>query len=316
QWQASLERNQIDITSVHQGYLLDLGSGVRVEVLDSRTLLPVAGAIVRLKGAYAEERLGRLADLSTPRIQRREYQLTAQTGRDGVVVVEAFGSDAGARWMAEQAMRLAGRAPTHVVLTHFHRDHTGGLRGATALSDPEILATPVTRDLVLARNENVPSAILDRVRELDTIRPTEIDLGDRSITVVPRRGHTASDVTVEISDPSIVFCGDLVWNQMFPNYVDAIPSRLTQAVRLIRAGNHSTYVPGHGPLADAAAIDRYVGLLDDVEAKARRAIERGITPEQAAAQYRLPPMALGWTSFSDSYFATALGAWMRELGVP
>lgn len=237
-------------------------------------------------------------------------------GRNGVVVVEAFGSDAGARWMAEQAMRLAGRAPTHVVLTHFHRDHTGGLRGATALSDPEILATPVTRDLVLARNENVPSAILDRVRELDTIRPTEIDLGDRSITVVPRRGHTASDVTVEISDPSIVFCGDLVWNQMFPNYVDAIPSRLTQAVRLIRAGNHSTYVPGHGPLADAAAIDRYVGLLDDVEAKARRAIERGITPEQAAAQYRLPPMALGWTSFSDSYFATALGAWMRELGAP
>ena len=31
-------------------------------------------------------------------------------GRAGVLVVESFGSDAGARWMAEQAPRLAGRA--------------------------------------------------------------------------------------------------------------------------------------------------------------------------------------------------------------
>ncbi|MBT7123946.1 MAG: twin-arginine translocation signal domain-containing protein, partial [Gemmatimonadales bacterium] len=33
------------------------------------------------------------------------------SGRAGVVVIEAFGSDDGARWMAQQALRLAGRAP-------------------------------------------------------------------------------------------------------------------------------------------------------------------------------------------------------------
>jgi len=237
-------------------------------------------------------------------------------GRSGVVIVEAFASDAGSRWMAERAAELTGRAPTHVVLTHYHGDHTGGLSGVTALGSPEILATPVTRDLVMERNQGAPSAILDRVQPLDTIRPTEIDLGDRSLIVVPRRGHTNSDITIQLLDPSVVFCGDLVWNRMFPNYVDATPSRLTQAVQLIRAGDASTYVPGHGPLADNTAMDRYIGLLQDVETAARRAIERGMTAQEAGAEYRLPAGLQEWTLFNPVYFERAIGAWMNELGTP
>ena len=34
QWQAGVERNEIDVVSVHQGYRLDLGSGVMAEVLN------------------------------------------------------------------------------------------------------------------------------------------------------------------------------------------------------------------------------------------------------------------------------------------
>lgn len=237
-------------------------------------------------------------------------------GRDGVVVVEAFRSDAGARWMAEQAFRLAGRLPTHVVLTHFHGDHTGGLRGATAIGSPEVLATSVTRDLTLERNDGAPSGILEDVHLLDTIRPSEIDLGDRSVVVVPRRGHTHSDVTIELSDPSVIFCGDLVWNQMFPNYVDAEPSRLSKAVRLLRAADADTYVPGHGPLADRAALDVYLGLLDDVEAAANRAMDRGMTAEQAGDEYRLPAGLEDWILFNPTYFTQAIGAWMTEMGEP
>ena len=235
-------------------------------------------------------------------------------GRNGVVVIEAFGSDEGARWMTEQARRLTGMSPTHVVLTHYHGDHTGGLRGAVE-GDVELLATPVTRDLT-RENENAPNPILNFATPLDTIRPTEIDLGNRSLIIVPRRGHTDSDVTIEVPDPSVVFCGDLVWNGMFPNYMDATPSRLTQAVRLMRASDASTYVPGHGPLADAALLDRYIDLLDDVEAAALRAMERGITADQAGSEYRLPAGMAHWELFRSEYFATAIGAWMTELGAP
>jgi glyoxylase-like metal-dependent hydrolase (beta-lactamase superfamily II) len=236
-------------------------------------------------------------------------------GRSGVVVIEACGSDDGARWMAAEATRLAGRPPTHVVLTHFHGDHTGGLRGALSAGAPTILATGVTRDASRA-NRDAPAEILDRVTLLDHIRPTEIDLGDRSLIVVPRRGHTDSDVTIEVTDPSVVFCGDLVWNGMFPNYVDARPSRLSQAVRLLRVGGASTFVPGHGALAGPDDVDRYLDLLDDVEAAARRALERGLTAKEAGARYRLPAALAQWVLFNPDYFERALGAWMAELRSP
>lgn len=235
-------------------------------------------------------------------------------GRSGVVLIEAFASDEGFEWMAEQARRLTGRDPTHVVVTHYHSDHTAGL-GAAGRSGAEILATPVTRDLTRT-NENVPNPVLNRATPMDTIRPTEIDLGDRSLIVVPRRGHTDSDVTIEISAPAVVFCGDLVWNEMFPNYIDATPVRLTQAVTLMRASEAPIYVPGHGPLADLPALDRYLELLLDVEAAARRAIQEGMTAEEAGKVYRLPEGMRSWTPFGDTYFARAIGAWMNELGRP
>ena len=234
-------------------------------------------------------------------------------GRAGVLLVEAFGSDEGSRWMVEQARTLTGRLPTHVILTHHHADHTRGLRAAAAATDVA-LATSETRDRVFEREPELAEATGSRVEVLDDRRPTEIDLGDRSLVVVPRRGHTRSDVTVEVFDASVAFCGDLVWNGMFPNYVDAAPLRLSQAVRVLRARGMGTYVSGHGTMADPEAVDRYIALLDDVEAVARRALERGETAEAAGARYRLPAGMEDWVLFDPGYLVRAIGAWMRELG--
>lgn len=235
-------------------------------------------------------------------------------GRSGVVLIEAFGSDQGFEWMAEQARRLTGREPTHVILTHYHADHTGGLQ-AVGRSGAELLATPITRDATRT-NRGAPNPVLNGATPLDYIRPTEIDLGDRSLVIVPRRGHTDSDVTVEVSDPAVVFCGDLVWNRMFPNYMDATPSRLTQAVTLIRATPASTFVPGHGPLLDVTQLDRYLGLLRHVEAAARQALQDGMTAQEAGDAYRPLPEVRDWVLFNDDYYTRAISAWMEELTVP
>ena len=48
------------------------------------------------------------------------------------------------------------------------------------------------------------------------------------------RATRPSDVSIEVDDPSLVFCGNLVWNGIFPNYVDAAPSALTPSVKALR----------------------------------------------------------------------------------
>ncbi|MGD8280740.1 MAG: MBL fold metallo-hydrolase [Gemmatimonadota bacterium] len=234
-------------------------------------------------------------------------------GRAGVAVIESFATARGAAWMVDQARNLTGRSPTHVILTHYHADHTAGLAGSTEEADVDVVVSERTRDLIRERIDGVPGEILADAEILVGRRPSELELGDRSAILVHRRGHTESDLTVEVPDVSVTFCGDLVWNAMFPNYVDAIPSRLSREVQVLRLMGATTYVPGHGPLADAAAIDGYMTLLDSVEEAARAATERGMSAEEAGTEYSLPAGFEDWTLFSPGYFATAIGAWMREL---
>ncbi len=234
-------------------------------------------------------------------------------GRSGTLIIEAFATDTGAEWMAAQARALTGRAPTHVVVTHFHADHAAGLRGVVTGADVVLHLTGTTNELVRTRNQDPPAALLDRARRIPADRVTRLDLGGRTASISPADGHTASDVSIRVSDPDVVFCGDLVWNGMFPNYVDATPSRLSRSVRSLQAARAATYVPGHGGIASPRELDAYLDLLDDVENAARRAITAGRTAEEAGAAYRLPASLADWTLFNPRYFERAIGAWMREL---
>ncbi len=237
-------------------------------------------------------------------------------GRSGVLVVEAFNTDQGARWMAAQARALTGRAPTHVVVTHYHADHAAGVRGVFDTADVVLLATNETRDTAAARNREAPVALLQRATMLGPDDPTVLDLGGRRVSIVPRGGHTRSDVSVHVEEPRVVYAGDLHWNGMFPNFVDAIPSRLMASVRALRTGGGSDFVPGHGALASAADLDRYVTVLDLVEAAARRAHAAGTPPAEAAAAFRIPEALGEWRLFSANYFERAIAAWSRELSAP
>ena len=133
-----------------------------------------------------------------------------------------------------------------------------GVAGYLDANDhPVIRSTERTRNLVIERNQTPPDP--DRVAAvkgavmLSAMEPTIIDLGGRSVKLIPRGGHTDSDVTLELDDPSIVFCGDLVWNSMFPNFVDTVPTKMIASVKAFKRARATAYVPGHGPLAKPGA---------------------------------------------------------------
>ena len=229
-------------------------------------------------------------------------------GRNQVLLLEAFATPEGARWLAETAQKLTGRRPGLALVTHFHGDHTGGIPGYAADTMPlTVRSTATTRELLQDKTP-LPEAVIPE--DL----PTELDLGGRVVKLTPRMGHTPSDVTIEVTDPHVMFCGDLVWNGMFPNYRDAIPSKKAASVRALLATGDVPYVPGHGNMATRGDIERYLTLLDDVGEKARDAIAKGIPLDQAADAYHLPAGFESWVMFSPTYFKVAFQAWGKEMG--
>jgi glyoxylase-like metal-dependent hydrolase (beta-lactamase superfamily II) len=186
------------------------------------------------------------------------------------------------------------------------------------MGNPDLMSTATTRDLVLERYadrvDDAARRIWADVTLVGMQRPGTIDLGGRVARLVPRTGHTDSDVTVELEGESVVWCGDLVWNGMFPNYMDATPSRLSESVLDLAGGKWVTYVPGHGPLADPDDMGRYVAVIDSVEEAAHRALGEGWSAEEAGERFRIPVELGEWTLFSPQYFGRAIGAWLQELG--
>jgi glyoxylase-like metal-dependent hydrolase (beta-lactamase superfamily II) len=130
---------------------------------------------------------------------------------------------------------------------------------------------------------------------------------------VPRSGHTESDVSLELDDPGIVFCGDLFWNAMFPNYVDAIPTKLAVSVRALRRDGDTVYVPGHGSIGRTADYDRYIGMLETVEHGARAGYAAGTPAADAARAFTLPSSLGPWTLFGATFYQRAFEAWYRDL---
>jgi glyoxylase-like metal-dependent hydrolase (beta-lactamase superfamily II) len=237
-------------------------------------------------------------------------------GRAGVLVIEGLMTVAGARWLGEQARRLTGKWPSHLVCTHYHGDHVNGLVGyAGEGAHLGVYLTAVTRDQA---GSNTPTdamrtSALATAIVVDPTSPSTIDLGGRTVRLVPRAGHTASDLSIELDDPMVTFCGDLVWNAMFPNYVDAQPRALAQSVHALRRGRGARYIPGHGPVASEADVTRYLDMLGEVETAARRAVAAGIASVDAAATFRMPSSLGEWAMFSPAFLPRAFEAWRRDL---
>ncbi len=237
-------------------------------------------------------------------------------GRNGVLAIEGFNQPQGAQWLAAKSRELTGRWPTHVVLTHYHADHANGVAGYLSGGEkPLVHATAATRGLVLERNVPSDAERTDALKDaavIDAATASDIELGGRSVRIIPRAGHTPSDCSLELDDPSVVFCGDLVWNGMFPNYVDAVPSELARSVQALRRTRATTYVPGHGAIARQPDFDRYQSMLAEIEHAARTAHARGQTAPEAGAAYALPASLGEWVLFNKVFFERAFGAWYKE----
>jgi glyoxylase-like metal-dependent hydrolase (beta-lactamase superfamily II) len=199
-------------------------------------------------------------------------------GSEAVLVVDAFASEEGAeRLLAE--IRARTRNPVRfLVLTHFHSDHAGGAavfaRAGAAIVAHEKVRAWVRRewqpDLDAKARERYARLRLPDVTYRDRVI---LWLGDRSVDVFHRPGHTGSDSIVAVPDARVLFGGDLVQKRTVPGLRFANSADWVKTVDgLLKDYPDWTFVPGHG--AVGRALD--LRLFRDYLSALRLAVSRGL----------------------------------------
>jgi glyoxylase-like metal-dependent hydrolase (beta-lactamase superfamily II) len=113
----------------------------------------------------------------------------------------------------------------------------------------------------------------------------------RLIEVGP--AHTRGDLIVHVPHARVVFAGDILFHCGHP-IVWAGPFRnWTRACDLILEMDVDVVVPGHGPLADKAAVREQKRYLEYVAAEARKRFEAGMPVVEAALDIALDEFE-GW----------------------
>ena len=223
-------------------------------------------------------------------------------GSEPTLVEAASAKDSGVLWEALDALGLGAEDLAHVVVTHVHLDHAGGVgallrrcpratvwvheRGAPHLVDPSRLVRSTARTYGLARmralygdTEPVEDSRVRAVSDGD-----DIDLGTRRLRVVHTPGHASHHLALHDSATGAVFSGEAIgshlpWADGFrpalpPPEVDV--EQALASIDRIRALRPTVILTSHfGPLTEVQrGLDRAAARIRAWSETVRIELER------------------------------------------
>ena len=222
-------------------------------------------------------------------------------GDDGIAVIDTFEDPAPARDLLADIHKISNLPIKFVVNTHYHLDHVNG-NGVFAAEGAAIVAHRNVR--AWARSENLKffgpnpkpeqKALVEAITLPTVVHDGAVDLylGSRRVTVRFYPGHTGGDSVVSIPDAKVVFCGDLLWKEHIPNFIDANTPAWIKTLDAFPADyGVNTWVPGHGGPAMVEDIATFREYIVDVrtwvanaraEGKSGDALVKSVLPEVRA----------------------------------
>ncbi len=150
------------------------------------------------------------------------------------------------------AVRATGHDPDHLVYTHGHLDH---VLGGAAFRDGEVFAHLETAAHIRAQipqwaeREHTTTADLEERFAFPTVLfagEIELDLGGRTVRVIPTPGHAPGASCVLLPDTGLLFGGDTVVTNIPPYFRDGDSGVLAATLRSLAGMDLEILVPGHG----------------------------------------------------------------------
>ena len=220
-------------------------------------------------------------------------------GDDSVMVIDAQATPAMADEVIARVATVTDKPIKYVLLTHYHAVR---VLGASAYKGAQILASDVTRDLIVERGQQDMDSEIGRFprlfRAVESIPgltwphltfPNQISvwLGKREVRIMHiGRGHTAGDVIALVPDSNVVFSGDLVEYHSACYCGDAHftdwPATLDNLAEL----NARALVPGRGAaLSTPQMVKDGIALTSDflstLYGSAQDSVAKGLSLKQA-----------------------------------
>ncbi len=204
-------------------------------------------------------------------------------GDDGVVLIDD-GMPPLFDITAAAIRKTAGADVDFVVNTHAHGDHIGGNDGLSK-AGATIIAHDRLRSRLVAEggpDEKLPTGE-HWLPEVTFSESLSLHLNDHHVHVFHvARAHTDGDSVVYFPDANVIHTGDVLFNGLFPfidldsggsvdGYLDA------QHKVLMLAGDDTKIIPGHGPLAAKADLQRAYDMLSDSRDRIRKLVAEGKT---------------------------------------
>lgn len=238
--------------------------------------------------------------IHTRDLGHRTYMLEGEGGNiviaagdDGVIMVD----DEYAPLHDKIKAAIAAITPQpirYLVLTHFHRDHTGGNEGFARDGATIVAQESVTERLKAGTHSGVTGNVVPPAP--DIALPKQIYSDYLTLQIAGRsaqlthiaNAHTDGDTAVWFADANVLATGDIVTFGRYPNidylYGGSIDGMISGVDAVLGMAKDDTkIVPGHGPLGTRAMIRGYRAMLVSLRERVRDLMRKGMTEDEVVA---------------------------------
>jgi glyoxylase-like metal-dependent hydrolase (beta-lactamase superfamily II) len=230
--------------------------------------------------------------------------ITVATAKDGIIMVD--GEFAPLHDKIRAAIALVSNQPVkYLINTHFHGDHTGGNApfakdGATVVAHVNVktrLAAGTTNGLTGVKT---PPAAPEALPEKTYTTMFKIMLPGRVADLKHiANAHTDGDTYVWFKTANVLATGDTFTNGRYPNIDFANGGNIAGMIKATDAylklvNDKTRIVPGHGPVADKAALIAYRTMLVTARDRMAKLVKDGKSEDDVVAAKPFADLDATW----------------------